>query len=179
MKPAITIGTFARSALCATLTSAEAPPTMTTSSSCRGNQWHRDPLWATRLAEAYRGQKATIIAGGGGGAVTGQRNGELSEQARTGVVGGGHRRWRSGQRRRGRASEACLRQGRRIARKSARAEARAAHRRTRQADEATQRLEPKLSLVQSATSRRAATGPPKASSFDRVVEDTLKAQIKR
>jgi hypothetical protein len=34
-------------------------------------------------------------------------------------------------------------------------------------------------LVQSATSRRAATGPPKASSFDRVVEDTLKAQIKR
>jgi len=62
---------------------------------------------------------------------------------------------------------------------SARAEARAAHGRTRQADEATQRIEPELSALVAKRDKFVAEqrdkAPPKASSFDRVVEDTLKA----
>ena len=141
------------------------------------------PYGPRAAAEAYRGQNPAIVAGGRRSTAHGLRDGELSQQTRRRVVGSRHRRWRSGQRRRRRPAETRRRQGRRIAGNLARAQARAARGGARQADEAAQCPEQKLTDLVARRDKFVAEqrdkAPRQASSFDRVVEDTLKAQIKR
>ena len=70
------------------------------------------PYGPRALQKRTEDKTRQLIAGGGRGAGAGLRDGELSQQARQGVVGGRHRRRRPGQRRQGGPHQLLRHQGR-------------------------------------------------------------------
>ena len=141
------------------------------------------PYGPRATAEAHRGQDQAIVRGRRRRARAGLGDGELSQQALEGDLGSRHRRWRPRRRRHGRPQQLFHHQGRRPARQSARDEARAARDEVNKQMGQRKALNEKLSALVAKRDKyvadQRAKAPPKASSFDRVVEDTLKAQIKR
>ena len=139
--------------------------------------------YGPRDAEAHRGQDQAIVAGGGGRAVAGLRDGELPQQARQGVVGSRHRRRRPGQRRR-RAAPASppikdedLPDNLRAMKPEQRMDE--LNKQMKQRKALNEKLAALVAKRDKFVAEASDKAPPKASSFDRVVEDTLKAQIKR